>query len=137
MYPAAYRRLLPHWGKRFIFFVLGIVLLYAPFALLTRLVLLIANKPLLGDAHAICLRMPIQWLGQPWMYGTIFSDPTYMVAVLVLPIMALFRVHSSADGCARPGKSRSFSAGWFPLASRSTSSARSTLCRCVSASWSG
>ena len=90
IYPTAYRRLLPHWGKRFIFFVLGIVLLYAPFALLTRLVLLIANKPILGDAHAICLRMPIQWLGQPWMYGTIFSDPTYMVAVLVLPIMALF-----------------------------------------------
>ena len=34
--------------------------------------------------------MPIQWLGQPWMYGTIFSDPTYLVAVLVLPIAALF-----------------------------------------------
>jgi ferredoxin-type protein NapH len=89
MYPAAYRRLLPHWARRFIFFLIGIVLLYAPFALLTRLILWVTNKPHVADAHSICMRMPIQWLGQPWMYGTIFSDPTYMVAVLFLPAIAL------------------------------------------------
>jgi ferredoxin-type protein NapH len=90
VYPSTYRRLLPHRAKRFIFFLLGIVLLYAPFALLTKLVLLLSNKPYLGDVHSICLRMPIQWLAQPWMYSTILSDPTYMVAVVVLPLSALF-----------------------------------------------
>jgi ferredoxin-type protein NapH len=90
MYPRTYRRLLPHWGMRFVFFLIGIALLYAPFALLTRLVLQLSGKPHIGDAHSICLRMPIQWLGQPWMYATILSDPTYMVAVIFLPLMALF-----------------------------------------------
>lgn len=90
MYPKTYRVLLPHWALRFGFFILGIFLFYAPFAFLTKLVLLIADKPHTGDAHSICLRMPIQWLGQPWMYGTILSDPTYLFAVVILPVMALF-----------------------------------------------
>ena len=90
MYPAAYRRLLPHWAKRFGFFLLGIVLLYAPFALLTKWFLWLAGKPYLGDAHNLCLRMPIQWLAQPWMWGTIFSDVTYLFAVVLLPAIALF-----------------------------------------------
>ncbi len=89
IYPSNYRRMIPHWGLRFVFFLVGIVLFYAPFALLTRLLLQISNKPHIGDAHSICLRMPIQWLGQPWMYATILSDPTYMVAVIILPLMAL------------------------------------------------
>jgi ferredoxin-type protein NapH len=88
-YPAAYRRLLPHWAKRFGFFLLGIVLLYAPFALLTRWFLWLAGKPYVGDAHNLCLRMPIQWLAQPWMWGTIFSDATYLFAVVLLPAIAL------------------------------------------------
>ena len=66
-YPVVYRKLLPHWARRFAFFVLGIGLFYAPFALATRLFLQLINKPHLGDVHSICLRMPIQWLGQPWM----------------------------------------------------------------------
>ncbi|MBI5953921.1 MAG: 4Fe-4S binding protein [Chloroflexi bacterium] len=90
MYPDVYHRLFPHWAKRFVFFLLGIVLLYSPFALLTKLVLFLANKPFVGDVHSICLRMPIQWLVQPWMYRTILSDPTYMVSVVFLPIAALF-----------------------------------------------
>jgi ferredoxin-type protein NapH len=90
LYPSAYRRLLPHWGRRFIFFLIGIVLFYAPFALLTKLVLWLSGKPHLGDVHSICLRMPIQWLAQPWMYATILSDPTYLFAVVILPISALF-----------------------------------------------
>jgi ferredoxin-type protein NapH len=90
LYPKEYRTLLPHWLKRFGFFVLGIVLLYAPFALLTRLVLAVTGTPLLPDAHRICLRMPIQWLAQPWMYGTLIEQPMYLGAVLVLPAAALF-----------------------------------------------
>jgi ferredoxin-type protein NapH len=89
LYAKTYRRLLPHWARRFVFFLLGIVLLYAPFALLTRLVLWATGTPLLPDAHRICLRMPIQWLAQPWMYATMLEQPMYLGAVLVLPLVAL------------------------------------------------
>lgn len=90
MYPPIYRRLLPHWAKRFAFFLLGIVLFYAPFAFGTKLFLQLIGKPHLGDVHSICLRMPIQWLAQPWMYSTILADPAYMVSVVILPVAALF-----------------------------------------------
>jgi ferredoxin-type protein NapH len=90
LYPSYYRKLTRHWFHRFLFFLLGIVLLYAPFALLTRLVLWLTNTPLLPDVHRICLRMPIQWLAQPWMYGTMIEQPMYLGAVLVLPLSALF-----------------------------------------------
>src|SRR5512143_2927174 len=89
-YPAIYRKLLPHWAQRFAFFVLGVGLFYAPFALATKLLLQLINKPSLGDVHSICLRMPIQCLGQPWMYSTIASEPTYWVVLLFLPLIALF-----------------------------------------------
>ncbi len=90
LYPKTYRTLRRHWIHRFGVFLLGIVLLYAPFALLTRLVLWLTNSPLLPDAHRICMRMPIQWLAQPWMYGTLFEQPAYLGVVLVLPLIALF-----------------------------------------------
>lgn len=90
LYPKVYHSLSRHWIKRFAFFLLGIILLYAPFALLTRLVLVLTNAPYTADAHRICLRMPIQWLAQPWMYGTLFEQPAYLGAVLVLPLAALF-----------------------------------------------
>ena len=90
MYPKSYRTLLPHWLRRMAFAILGIILLYAPFALLTRGLLWLTGTPLLPDAHRICLRMPIQWLGQPWMYGTMIEQPMYLVAVLFLPAVALF-----------------------------------------------
>jgi ferredoxin-type protein NapH len=90
LYPKLYRKMTRHWAHRFAFSLLGIVLLYAPFALLTRLVLFLAGTPLQADAHRICLRMPIQWLAQPWMYGTMIEQPAYLGAVLVLPGLALF-----------------------------------------------
>jgi ferredoxin-type protein NapH len=90
LYPKSYRTLLPHWLRRIGFAVLGVILLYAPFALLTRGLLWLTGTPLLPDAHRICLRMPIQWLSQPWMYGTMIEQPLYLVAVLVLPAMAVF-----------------------------------------------
>ena len=50
-------------GRMFLVeFLLGVVLFYAPFAVGTRLFLQLIDKPHLGDAHSICLRMPIQWL---------------------------------------------------------------------------
>ena len=90
LYPTTYRTLRRHWFHRFLVFLLGIVLLYAPFALFTRLVLWLSGTPLLPDAHRICLRMPIQWLAQPWMYGTMIQQPAYLVAILILPGIALF-----------------------------------------------
>ena len=90
LYPKTYRTLRRHWFHRFLVFLLGIVLLYAPFALFTRLVLWLSGSPLLPDAHRICLRMPIQWLAQPWMYGTMIQQPAYLVAILFLPGIALF-----------------------------------------------
>lgn len=90
LYPKTYRTLRRHWFHRFLVFLLGIVLLYAPFALFTRLILWLSGSPLLPDAHRICMRMPIQWLAQPWMYGTMIEQPAYLVSILVLPGVALF-----------------------------------------------
>jgi ferredoxin-type protein NapH len=90
LYPKAYRTLRRHWFHRILFFLLGIVLLYAPFALLTRLILWASGSPLVADAHRVCMRMPIQWLAQPWMYGTMIEQPAYLVSILVLPGVALF-----------------------------------------------
>lgn len=90
LYPKTYRTLRRHWFHRFLVFLLGIVLLYAPFALLTRLILWLSGSPLVPDAHRICLRMPVQWLAQPWMYGTMIQQPAYLVVILVLPGVALF-----------------------------------------------
>lgn len=90
MYPKVYRTLTRHWLLRLAGFAAGVLLLYAPFAFLTRLFLFVINKPHIADVHSICLRMPIQWLMQPWMYGTMIETPTYLVAVLFLPVAALF-----------------------------------------------
>ncbi|MFN2290635.1 MAG: 4Fe-4S binding protein [Anaerolineae bacterium] len=90
LYPQNYRTLRPHWLRRIAFASLGVVLLYWPFALLTRALLWATGTPLLPDAHRICMRMPIQWLAQPWMYGTMIQQPLYLGSVLVLPAIALF-----------------------------------------------
>lgn len=74
-----------HLIKRFAFFLLGIVLLYAPFALLTRVLLLLTHSSLQPDVHRVCLRMPIEWLSQPWMYPALIKQPLSLVALLVLP----------------------------------------------------
>jgi ferredoxin-type protein NapH len=90
MYPQFFRKLTSHWLTRFGFFLLGILLLYAPFAFLPKIILALTNSPYDSDVHRICLRMPIQWLAQPWMYQTILETPVYWIAVLILPIIALF-----------------------------------------------
>jgi ferredoxin-type protein NapH len=90
MYPQSFRHLYRHWLARFGFFVLGVLLLYAPFAFLPKIILALANSPYDADVHRICLRMPIQWMAQPWMYQTILQTPVYWAAVFVLPLFALF-----------------------------------------------
>jgi len=89
LYPRSYRILRPHWLRRVGVSWLGVALLYAPFALLTRALLWVTGTPLLPDVHRICMRMPIQWLTQPWMYSTMIEQPMYLVSVLALPAVAL------------------------------------------------
>lgn len=77
-----------HLVKRLVFFLLGLVLFYAPFALLVRILLLATGSHLLPDAHRLCLRMPFEWLSQPWMYPTMIGEPLYLVGLLVLPAIS-------------------------------------------------
>ena len=79
-----------HLIKRFGFFLLGIALFYAPFAILVRVLVWATDSPLMADAHRVCLRMPVEWLFQPWMYPTMIENPMYLVVLLVLPAVALF-----------------------------------------------
>jgi len=79
-----------HLIKRFGFFLLGIVLLYAPLALLVRLLVFLTDSPYVADVHRVCLRMPVEWMAQPWMYPTMIEQPLHLVPILVLPAMALF-----------------------------------------------
>jgi len=78
-----------HLLRRVGWFLLGLVLFYAPMALLPRLVLAITGNPLLPDVHRLCLRMPFEWALQPWMYPTMFREPIYLFGPLVLPLSAL------------------------------------------------
>jgi len=77
-----------HLVKRFVFFLAGLVLFYAPFALLTRLLIHLTHNPLAADAHRICLRMPIEWIAQPWMYRTLWDQPLYLIVLVALPGLA-------------------------------------------------
>jgi ferredoxin-type protein NapH len=78
-----------HLLKRFLGLILGLVLLYAPFALLVRILIHLTGSPLCADCHRICLRMPLQWLFQPWMYPTMLKQPMFLISILLLPAIAL------------------------------------------------
>ncbi len=79
-----------HLLFRILFFFLGIVLFYAPFAVLTGLLLHLTGSPLTADAHRVCLRMPFEWALQPWMYPTMIDTPLFLIGPLLLPLVALF-----------------------------------------------
>ena len=74
-------------------FFIGLVLFYAPFALFVRLLgaafpgTTVANS--VPDVHQVCLRMPITWIVQPWLWPTMVGNPAYLFAILVLPIAAI------------------------------------------------
>jgi len=86
----------PLWAnrlKRLIGFAVGLVLFYAPFALLVRGfgVLFPASTAgtSIADAHGACLRMPFGWATQPWMWPTLGSSPISWLPLAVLPLAAV------------------------------------------------
>jgi ferredoxin-type protein NapH len=78
-----------HLLLRIGFLLLGIALLYAPIALLPRLLGWMTGSALLPDVHRICLRMPFEWLSQPWMWPMLLGDIHWLIAPVVLPLSAL------------------------------------------------
>ncbi len=79
--------------KRLAGFGVGLVLFYAPFALLVRAFGALAPGSLAGtsvsDVHTACLRMPLGWLAQPWMWPTLGDNPISWLPVLILPLSAV------------------------------------------------
>lgn len=78
---------------RFGGFFVGVLLFYAPFALLARSVGTLLPRSVTGtsisDVHSSCLRMPLGWLVQPWMWPTMGGSPIYFLPVLILPLAAV------------------------------------------------
>jgi ferredoxin-type protein NapH len=75
------------------FFFVGVALFYAPFALAYRAFGAIfpgtyaANS--IVDVHTACMRMPVGWLAQPWMYSSFTTNALYFVSILILPLAAV------------------------------------------------
>lgn len=80
------------WARGGFFFV-GVVMFYAPFALLVRAAGLLWPASLAGtgvsDVHTACVRMPLGWLTQPWMWPTLSDNPISWLPIAVLPGIAL------------------------------------------------
>lgn len=80
-------------AKRALGYLAGIVLFYAPFALLIKGVALLEPASTVGrsisDVHTACVRMPIGWLAMPWMWPSLGDNPFSWLPLLVLPLMAL------------------------------------------------
>jgi len=74
-------------------FFVGLALFYAPFALLARGVgFLMPTSPAgqtVSDVHSACLRMPIGWIMQPWMWPSIGANALSFLPLLILPGVAL------------------------------------------------
>jgi ferredoxin-type protein NapH len=74
-------------------FFVGIALFYAPFALVYRAFGALfpgtyaANT--IVDVHTACMRMPVGWLAQPWMYSSFATNGLYFLPILVLPLAAV------------------------------------------------
>jgi len=79
--------------KRLSGYAVGILLFYAPFALLVQgagmLFPASAAGTSISDVHGACLRMPFGWLTQPWMWPTLGSSPISWLPLAVLPLAAL------------------------------------------------
>jgi ferredoxin-type protein NapH len=73
--------------------LVGIVLFYAPFALIVRLVGLFQPTTAAGtataDVHAACLRMSIGWVALPWMWPTLGASWLTLLPLVVLPLAAV------------------------------------------------
>ncbi len=79
--------------KRLAGFAAGLLLFYAPFALLVRGAGLLFPASAAGtsvaDVHSACLRMPLGWTVMPWMWKTLGTNPVYWLTLAVLPAIAL------------------------------------------------
>jgi ferredoxin-type protein NapH len=79
--------------KRLAGYALGVVLFYAPFALLIKGFGLLFPASTAGtsisDVHGACLRMPFGWLTQPWMWPTLGSSPISFLPLAILPLTAI------------------------------------------------
>lgn len=79
--------------KRFAGFAGGLVLFYAPFAVLVRVMgaLFPGTAPAtsVSDVHTACLRMPVAWLAQPWMWPSYGNNPLSWLPLIVLPLAAM------------------------------------------------
>jgi ferredoxin-type protein NapH len=79
--------------KRAVGALIGVALFYAPFALVAKLVgALVPVSPqanTVSDVHSACLRMPIGWLAQPWMWSSMASNVLAWLPILVLPAVAV------------------------------------------------
>lgn len=73
--------------------MIGLVLFFAPFALLARFVGLVlpasSQANTVSDVHSACLRMPISWLSQPWMWSSMAANALAWLPILILPAVAL------------------------------------------------
>lgn len=73
-------------------FAAGVLLFYAPFALLVRFAGVLAPGSMAGtstaDVHTACVKMPLGWLVQPWMWGSLGNNPLYWLPIIVLPLAA-------------------------------------------------
>lgn len=90
---AAAARLFRNRAARLASFVVGLLLFYGPFALALRVIEWLAPASPVGrtvsDVHTACMRMPIGWLAQPWMWPTIGSNALYLIPLVVLPLAAV------------------------------------------------
>jgi ferredoxin-type protein NapH len=88
-----FRRLKRNRLLRIGVFIVGVSMFYAPFAFFTRLASslfpLAPAANTVADGHTICLRMPISWIVQPWLWGSIGVNPVYFFGLVVLPIVAV------------------------------------------------
>lgn len=74
-------------------FAAGVLLFYAPFALLVRGFGLMfpasTAATSVSDVHSACLRMPLGWMVQPWMWPTLGSSPISWLPIAILPLAAV------------------------------------------------
>jgi len=81
-----------HHLKRAAWIIVGVVLFYAPFALIVKMATIIFPGASLGtvngDVHQACLRMPISWLAQPQMLLRVLGNPLYLIVLVALPVTA-------------------------------------------------
>jgi len=77
--------------RRLVTCAIGVLIFYAPFALLVRIWRVIFNTPALVNAvpdfHRVCFLMPLNWFLQPRSWSRFLENPLYLTVAL-LPLIA-------------------------------------------------